>query len=189
MSEAGGARRRGWRLGLARIVMAWVGCVLAFGCARREAGVAAEPTATSTVRTVDDWTAEDLTGRPVSLSALRGKVVLLDFWATWCAPCRQDIPDLIALQKRHADEGLVVIGMSLDTLPEEAVRDFVRKAGINYPVVLAGSEIADAYAVEALPTKVLMDRSGKIRERKVGATSDPQAYASRVQALLAERMP
>lgn len=176
---------------LARIVMACVGGVLAFGCARREAGAAAEASAsaTSSAGAVDDWTATDLAGRTVSLPALRGKVILLDFWATWCAPCRQDIPDLIALQKRHVDEGLVVIGMSLDTLPEEAVRDFVRKAGITYPVVLAGSEIADVYAVEALPTKVLIDRSGKIRERKVGATSDPQAYASRVRALLAERVP
>ena len=133
------------------------------------------------------WVAEDLAGAPRSLAELRGKVVLLDFWATWCAPCRQEIPEYIALQTRYAGDGLVVVGMSLDTLPVEAVREFVRKAGINYAVVVADSEIAEAYAVEALPTTVLIDREGRIRHRKVGAMPDPKAYAESVRALLAER--
>ncbi len=171
--------------------MAGVGSVWAVGCARPDSGAVKETSrpVASPAWALEDWSARDLNGQTVSLSSLRGKVVLLDFWATWCAPCRQDIPDLIALQTRYADEGLVVIGMSLDTLPEEVVRDFVRKAGIIYPVVLASSELAQAYAVEALPTKVLIDRSGRIREQKVGATSDATAYANRVRALLAERGP
>lgn len=191
MSETGGVRGRQRAPRLTWRVMACVGGVFAFGCSHQDPGAVtdASPSEASPAWTVEDWTAKDLSGRSVSLSALRGNVVLLDFWATWCAPCRQDIPDLIALQTRYADEGLIVIGMSLDTLPEEAVRDFVRKAGITYPVVLSGTEIAQAYAVEALPTKVLIDRSGQIRERKLGATSDWRAYASRVRALLAEPGP
>ena len=113
--------------------------------------------------------------------------VIVDFWAPWCAPCRQEIPDYIAWQTRYASEGLVIVGMSLDTLPAEAVRAFVRKAGINYPVVLADADLAEAYAVEVLPTTVLIDREGRIRHRKVGAMTDPEAYAAEVRALLAER--
>jgi peroxiredoxin len=77
--------------------------------------------------------------------------------------------------------------MSLDTLPAEAVRNFAQKAGINYPIVLADADMAEAYAVEMLPTTVLIDREGRIRHRKVGAMKDPEAYAANVRALLAER--
>ena len=174
--------RRSAQVGAARRLLVGALVILCIGwtgCSPREPRVAA--------LAAPAWAAEDLAGAPRSLSELRGKVVLLDFWATWCAPCRQEIPEYIALQTRHAGDGLVVVGMSLDTLPVEAVREFVRKAGINYAVVVADAEIAAAYAVEALPTTVLIDREGRIRHRKVGAMTDPKAYAESVRALVAER--
>ncbi len=169
-------------LGLTVALAALFICLIAPGCAPRDSRVAqpAGPEAPA-------WVADDLAGVSQSLADLRGKVVLIDFWATWCAPCRQEIPDYIAWQTRYASEGLVIVGMSLDTLPAEAVRAFVRKAGINYPVVLADADLAEAYAVEVLPTTVLIDREGRIRHRKVGAMTDPEAYAAKVRALLAER--
>lgn len=173
--------RRAWRgviVALALVATCWI----ASGCAPRESRVPplAGPEAPA-------WEADDLAGIRHSLAGLRGKVVLIDFWATWCAPCRQEIPEYIAWQTRYASEGLVIIGMSLDTLPAEAVRDFAQKAGINYPIVLADADMAEAYAVEMLPTTVLIDREGRIRHRKVGAMKDPEAYAANVRALLAER--
>lgn len=159
-----------------------VALVLGAGCSPRAAQVQESPAPPA-----PGWTAKDLEGRPQSLADLRGKVVLIDFWATWCAPCRAEIPEYIALQAKHGADGLVVLGMSLDTLPTEAVRDFVRKAGINYPVIVTDSEIAEAYNVQVLPTTVLIDREGRVRHRKEGAMRDAEAYAGQVRALLAER--
>lgn len=171
-----------WRRGLG-VLAALAGLALGSACSPRDAAVAETPASLA-----PEWTAEDLEGKARSLSELRGKVVLLDFWATWCAPCRAEIPEYIALQAKHAADGLVVVGMSLDTLPAEAVRAFVRKAGINYPVILTDGEIAATYGVQVLPTTVLIDREGRVRHRKEGAMRDADAYAGEVRALLAERV-
>jgi thiol-disulfide isomerase/thioredoxin len=119
-----------------------------------------------------NFTLPELDGKPHSLEAWRGKVIVLNFWATWCPPCREEIPLLIALQKQRATEGLQVVSVAIDN--ETAVRPYSRSAGINYPVLLGGDEALDLVArygnnMGALPFTVIIDRSGAIAVRKLGA--------------------
>lgn len=133
------------------------------------------------------WKLRDPDGKVVDSASFKGKVVVIDFWATWCPPCREEIPGYIQLMKSHGQEGLVVIGVSLDQGGPEVVKNFAAKAGINYPLVMADDEILAAFGgVEAIPTTFLIDRDGIIRDRKVG--SEPAAdYAKKVVALLAKK--
>ncbi len=134
-----------------------------------------------------EWKLRDPDGKVVDFAIFKGKVVVIDFWATWCPPCREEIPGYIQLMKAHAGEGLVVIGISLDQAGPQVVKAFAAKAGINYPLVMADEEILAAFGgVEAIPTTFLIDREGIIRDRKVGA--EPAAdYAKKVRALLAKK--
>lgn len=106
----------------------------------------------------------------IRLEAYRGKVVLLNFWATWCPPCQAEIPDMIKLQKDFADR-LVVIGVSLDRGPnaKELVQDFYKKFGMNYPVVMGTDQMVMKYGgVSAIPTSFVIDKQGRIVEKIVG---------------------
>jgi thiol-disulfide isomerase/thioredoxin len=112
--------------------------------------------------------ARDLDGRELSLTSLRGKVVIINFWATWCGPCRAEIPDLVALQEKYRDR-LQVIGISEDESPPEAVRRFVAQFHINYPVVMMTPEIAKLFpGIGALPTSFIVDRESRIVQKHVG---------------------
>lgn len=109
------------------------------------------------------WKLADLDGKPVSLADFKGKVVILDFWATWCAPCRDEIPGFVELQKKFADKGHVVVGISLDQEGAALVQKFVKQHGVTYPVVLGNQEVAAAYdGIDALPTTFIIDREGKV---------------------------
>lgn len=116
------------------------------------------------------FTLQDIGGKQVSLSDFKGKVVILDFWATWCPPCRKEIPHFVELQDRYGAKGLVVIGVALDderTAGE--VRAFSRRMGINYPILYGNREVMEAYGpIEAIPTTFVIDRDGRIRARFVG---------------------
>jgi thiol-disulfide isomerase/thioredoxin len=110
----------------------------------------------------------DLDGREVSLASLRGKVVLVNFWATWCGPCRAEIPDLVALQEKYRDQ-LQVIGISQDEVPVELVRRFAADHRMNYPVVMSTPEIEKLFpGVNALPTSFIVDRESRIVQKHVG---------------------
>jgi thiol-disulfide isomerase/thioredoxin len=125
----------------------------------------------------------DLDGNIVSTAALRGKVVLLNFWATWCPPCREEIPEMIALANRYKDR-LQIIGVSMDDAPPEEVRDFAKEIGINYPVVMGSRAISVEYGgVPALPTSFVADPNGRIVEKHVGLYP-PEVYESEIRALL-----
>jgi thiol-disulfide isomerase/thioredoxin len=109
----------------------------------------------------------DLAGKVTSMNDLKGKVVLVNFWATWCPPCREEIPALIHLQETHRDR-LQIIGISQDDEIED-VQEFVKKTGINYPVVMATPELIAAYGgVVALPTTFVVDPQGRIVQRHLG---------------------
>jgi len=113
-------------------------------------------------RAAPDWQLPGLDGKTVKLSDFKGKVVVLNFWATWCPPCRKEIPDLIALHKKHGND-LVVVGVSLDENGPAAVKSFVAKNGINYPVVMGDQRTASAYGgITAIPTTFVIDREGRI---------------------------
>jgi thiol-disulfide isomerase/thioredoxin len=112
----------------------------------------------------------DLTGQRVELSSYRGRVVLLDFWATWCDPCRDEIPHFVELQDRYRDQGLQIIGVSMDDGPEP-VRDFSRRFRMNYPVVMGNAKTGEIYGgVLGLPMAFLIGRDGRISARHIGAT-------------------
>lgn len=125
----------------------------------------------------------DLDGNPVSTAAWKGKVVLLTFWATWCPPCREEIPMLIALQNRYKDH-LQIIGASIDDAPPGEVKEFARQAGINYPIVMAGRELVMEYGgVPALPTMFVVDREGRVVQKHEGLFPE-YVYEEEVRSLL-----
>jgi thiol-disulfide isomerase/thioredoxin len=108
----------------------------------------------------------------MTLSKLKGKVVLLDFWATWCAPCREAIPHLINLQKTYQEKGVEVIGMSVDRGDVETVRRFVKSMDIPYPIMLTPEEVSRNYGVTALPTTIIIDKEGKVRQKLLGFNAE-----------------
>ncbi len=103
------------------------------------------------------------------LAGLKGKVVIVDFWATWCPPCRQEIPGFIELQKTYGDKGLVVVGLSMDD-DVEPVKEFYAKNGMNYPVFVVGEDTVKAWGnIKAIPTTFIFDKDGKkVGEPHVG---------------------
>ncbi len=129
------------------------------------------------------FTATDLNGRKIQLADYKGKVVLLDFWATWCGPCRIEIPEFVNLQNRYRDRGLVVLGVSLDD-SVEPVREFYRELNMNYPVVMAEERIAELYGgILGLPTTFIIGRDGRIYSKHIGAT-DASVFEDEIKELL-----
>ena len=172
--------------------------LLAFtACQPRETAetAAAEPSAPATaaaqnlpglpvIEPAPEWTLTDLDGNPVSSSQFKGKVVVVDFWATWCPPCREEIPGYIALQEKYGKDDLVIVGVSLDRGGPAVVADFAKKFGINYPLVMGDNSIVDAFGgISAIPTTFLIDRDGNIRDRKIGGMKTAD-YEKRILAVL-----
>ena len=110
----------------------------------------------------------DLDGRAISTAALRGKVVIVNFWATWCPPCREEIPDLVKLQARYKDH-LQIIGIAQDSGSIENVKRFAADHGMNYPTILRTPEIEKLFPpVSALPTSFFLDKDGRLAQKHVG---------------------
>lgn len=125
----------------------------------------------------------DISGQKLNLDDYKGKVVVLDFWATWCGPCRIEIPEFVEMQKRYRDQGLAIIGISMDDGPAP-VKDFYKQFNMNYPVALGDSKLAELYGgIFGLPTTLLIGRDGRIYAKHVGAT-DISVFEAEVKELL-----
>src|SRR6266404_916395 len=127
----------------------------------------------------------DLEGKPLSLAEAKGKIVLLNFWATWCGPCRAEIPDLVDLQKRYSDK-LEIIALATDEDDADQVRRFVLKSGINYRVAMTTDDVRNGYGgIAALPTSFVIDAQGRIVQKHVGL-NDPSIYELELRAMLGQ---
>src|SRR5215468_6331455 len=160
-----------------------VAAFLAFGCRNTHADANKKPTVGAKQEHADEGTLirfvknpdpapaleiNDLSGKPILLDEDKGKIVLLNFWATWCGPCRAEIPDLIEIQKRYGDS-LQIIGLDVDDDDVAEVKKFVEKNGINYPVGMATNEIRIQYGgVAALPTSFVLDKEGRVVQKHEG---------------------
>jgi peroxiredoxin len=132
-----------------------------------------------------DFSLPTLTGESLALSSYRGKVVLLDFWATWCTPCRDEIPRLVDLQNKYGGQGLQIIGVSMDD-SADPVRDFSQKFKMNYPVVMGNAKIGALYGgVLGLPINFVIGRDGRIDSRHIGAT-DVAVFEKEITQQLAD---
>ncbi len=126
-----------------------------------------------------------LEGGEWSLAQQRGSVVLVNFWATWCPPCRMETPGLVDIAKRYAGRGVKVVGISMDDAPHRDVPPFVSRFGIPYPILVPSPNSALASSIDSLPTSFLIDRNGRVARTYYGAV-DEQTLAHDIDALLSE---
>lgn len=148
--------------------------LLTFGCTKQER---------SAHSAAPDFTLQDIDGKAVSLAQHKGKVVLLDFWATWCPPCRASIPAIERLHKLYGAEGLVVLGISLDDGGWDSVKSFVAEYGISYPVLKGTEDVASHYMIRSIPTLILVNRDGVMAKQYMGFGND-EALEREIKALL-----
>ncbi len=131
-----------------------------------------------------DFTLRDMNGAPVRLSDFRGKAVVLNFWATWCPPCRREIPWFIEMQKKYGPQGLQVIGVSMDDGGRDAVEAFVKRMGINYLIVQGEDHAASLYGGgEVLPTTYYISRDGRVVSSVEGLISESEIENNIQEAL------
>jgi cytochrome c biogenesis protein CcmG, thiol:disulfide interchange protein DsbE len=122
-----------------------------------------------------DFSLRDLKGDVVSLAQFRGKVVFLDFWATWCPPCRMSMPSVQKLQKDYADRGFQVLGLSVDE-DTSGVANFIQRMGISYPILLVNNSGVDGqYGISAVPSFLLIDKKGRVAQGWMGFESSYEA--------------
>ncbi len=124
---------------------------------------------TRTYPKAPDFELESDKGKRVRLSDYKGKVVILDFWATWCGPCRMEIPGYVDLFKKYEKQGLVILGVSLDQDGWTPVRPFMEKYQINYPILMGTREIAQVWGINSIPTTFVINPNGEVVEYKIGA--------------------
>jgi cytochrome c biogenesis protein CcmG/thiol:disulfide interchange protein DsbE len=136
--------------------------------------------------TAPDFSLATVAGSNLNLADYKGKVVVLDFWATWCAPCRKAIPDLIELKNEYPEDQFEIIGISLDSDTKEMVPSFVEQFKINYPIVYGDMEIARRYGdIQSIPTSFVVDKEGRIFSSYVGYM-DKSIYKKDIDKLIEE---
>ena len=168
--------RRHWALRLIPLLLAVIAIGVAIKVLQGDAPGASVslPGATSTYKLTSGqpappFTATALTGEPVSLDSLRGKAVVINFWATWCPPCRSEMPDLEQVYTGHKDNDVVVLAVNVQEAPE-IINRFVHQYGLSFPVLLDTSgAISQTYGVQSLPTTIFVDKAGQISTYQMGA--------------------
>lgn len=162
-----------------------VSAVLALGgCSTGTAVKAAAVRPEKSRKPAPEFSLKDSTGATVKLSDYKGKVVLLNFWATWCGPCKIEIPWFVEFEKTYKDKGFAVLGVSMDEEGWEVVRPYLAKAKVNYRMVIGDDTMAQQYGgVDSLPTSFMIDRQGRIASVHVGLVSKGD-YQSEIRELL-----
>jgi len=122
-----------------------------------------------------DFSLKDINNRIVRLSDYGNKVIILNFFATWCPPCKSEIPDFVELVKEYGDKGLVIIGVSVDNGDMETIKNFAAQYNINYPILLDDGLVSNAYGpIQGIPATFIIDKKGRIVQKIVGARSKSQ---------------
>lgn len=174
-------RRNSWILGLLAIVVALMITAPRFLKPRHPSGL---PTTAVAGHVAPDFELKDVNGKMVKLSDFRGKAVVLNFWATWCPPCKVEIPWFEDLQDKYGSQGLAIVGVALDDASDEDIAEFAKEMKMNYPVLIGKEETSDLYGgVDSLPTTFYIDRSGKIMSSVPGLVDRREIEANIVKAL------
>lgn len=157
------------RVGNTGLVIASIVVLAVLPACQQEETSEAKPTAVGEYKRVPDFTLPDLDGKQVSLADYRGKVVLLNFWAVWCPPCRLEMPTMEEAYRTYKDQGFQVVAVSVDTGPASAIRDFLHEYGLSFHVLRDPKmEILRSFDSFSLPTSIVIDRQGFIRARELG---------------------
>jgi thiol-disulfide isomerase/thioredoxin len=134
-----------------------------------------------------DFTLKTLDGKEVSLSSLKGKAVMVNFWATWCEPCKIEMPWLVDLQEKYRKDGFEILGVAMDDSSQKEISDFARKMKVNYTVVIGSEKVADLYGgLDGLPTNFFLDRNGKVIDSFKGLRSESVIVDDIKKALASE---
>jgi peroxiredoxin len=133
-----------------------------------------------------DFVLHDAQGAAIRLADLKGQVVLLDFWATWCAGCKQEIPWFIEFDTKYRAKGLASVGVAMDDEGWQTVKPYVAEHPISYPIVVTDAEMTKGYGLKSLPVTLLIDRQGRIADTQVGVVPK-EAWEQQIQRLLSER--
>ncbi len=134
-----------------------------------------------------DFTLKTLDGKDISLSSLKGKAVMVNFWATWCEPCKIEMPWLVELQDKYRKDGFEIIGVAMDDSGQKEISEFARKMKVNYTVVIGSEKVADLYGgLDGLPTNFFLDRNGKVIDSFKGLRSESVIVDDIKKALASE---
>ncbi len=162
----------GGRNPLALVVVAVIAAAMlyfGFHTARRSASSSPAPSFAGKNSVAPDFSLESLDGKSMKLSDFRGKAVLLNFWATWCGPCKIEMPWFVELQNQYGPQGFQIVGVAMDESPKDDIAKFAKEMGVNYPVLLGKESVGDAYGgVPALPESFFISRDGRILDKFIG---------------------
>lgn len=175
--------------GAARLVLSGLLAAALASCGKpsgQKAGeTAAPPVSHGEVGTpAPEFNLPDLTGAQIASSTFKGKVVILDFWATWCGPCKMEVPHLVNLQSKYRSQGLAIVGVSLDANGAGDVKPFADEHDVNYTMLIGNEAVAKSYgSINAIPTTFVIGRDGKIVQRFIGYTP-PEVFEQTIKPLL-----
>lgn len=138
-------------------------------------------------RPAPDFSLASLDGNTLKLSDFHGKAVLLNFWATWCEPCKIEMPWFVELQKKYGPQGLQILGVAMDDASPKEIADFAKKMGVNYPIMIGKEAVGDQYGgLPYLPSTFYIDRDGKVVDRVYGLVSRSEIEADIQKALASQ---